>query len=89
MGAIHGPAASSTTFFSARGERRADFVAAQGVHVILNVAMPKVGLDRPRIVSVVGELIAAGMPKHVGVGFDALVGVYGCSLDHAGEPWRR
>jgi hypothetical protein len=34
---------------------------------ILNIAMPEIRLDRTRIMAVVGELIAAGMPQHVGM----------------------
>ena len=29
--------------------------------------MPEIRLDRPRVVPVVGELVAAGMPEHVGM----------------------
>jgi hypothetical protein len=42
---------------------------------ILNVAMPEVGLDRPRIVTFVGELVAAGAAEHVGVGLNAQDGL--------------
>ena len=31
---------------------------------ILNIAMPEIGLDRPRVVAIVGELIATGMAQH-------------------------
>jgi hypothetical protein len=41
---------------------------------ILYVAMPHVGLDRPRVVTIVGELVAAGMTEHVSVGLDFQVG---------------
>jgi hypothetical protein len=34
---------------------------------ILNVAMPEIGLDRARVVAVVGELVAAAVAQHVGV----------------------
>jgi hypothetical protein len=34
---------------------------------ILDVAMPEIGLDRTRVVAVVGELVTAGMPQHVGM----------------------
>jgi hypothetical protein len=44
---------------------------------VLDIAVPKVGLDRPRIVAVVGELVAAGVAQHVGVRLDAEVGL-GC-----------
>jgi hypothetical protein len=32
--------------------------------------MPEVGLYRPRIVTIVGELAAAAMAEHVGMGLD-------------------
>jgi len=31
----------------------------------LNVAMPEIGLDRARVVAIVGELVAASMAQHV------------------------
>jgi transposase len=42
---------------------------------VLDVAMPEIGLDRARVVAVVGELVTAGMAEHVGVPFTA-VSVY-------------
>ena len=56
---------------------------------ILNIAMPEIGLDRARVVAVIGELVAAGMAQHVGVRLDAQIGDSGCPLDHAGEAGRR
>jgi hypothetical protein len=56
---------------------------------ILNIAMSKIRLDRPRVVAIVGELIAAGVAQHVGMRLDAQIGRNGCSLNHAGERWRR
>jgi hypothetical protein len=38
---------------------------------VLNVAMPKIGLDCPGIVTIVGELVAAGVAQHVGMRVDA------------------
>jgi hypothetical protein len=38
---------------------------------ILNVAVPEIGLDGTRVVTVIGKLVAAGMPQHVGMGLDA------------------
>ena len=52
---------------------------------ILDIPVTEVRLDRPRIVAVIGELVAAGMAQHVGVGFDAQVGVGACALHHARE----
>jgi hypothetical protein len=51
--------------------------------------MPEIGLDRPRIVAVVGEFVAAGVAQHVGMRLDARIGRGGCPLDHAGEAGRR
>ncbi len=47
--------------------------------------MAEVCLQRPCIVSSVGERIAAGMPEHVRVGFEPELGFRPCSLDHPGE----
>ena len=52
------------------------------------VAMPEIGLDRARIMAVVGELVAAGMAEHVGVRLDAQIGRDGCPLDHAAKAGR-
>src|SRR6185437_16556645 len=40
---------------------------------ILNVAMPKIRLNRACVVAIVGKLVAAGVPQHVGAGLDAEV----------------
>ena len=52
---------------------------------ILNVAMTEIRLDRARVVAVIREFVAAGMPEHVGVRLDAQIRGSGCPLDHAGE----
>ena len=36
--------------------------------------MPEIGLDRTRVVTMVGELLAAGMAEHVSVRLDAQIG---------------
>ena len=51
--------------------------------------MPEIRLDRARVVAIVGELIAAGMAKHVGMRLDAQISRAGCPLDHSGEAGRR
>jgi hypothetical protein len=43
---------------------RAEFGIAD---CVLDVLVPEIVLNRPRIVSLVGELVAAGMTEHVGV----------------------
>jgi hypothetical protein len=45
---------------------------------VLDVAMPEIGLDRTRVVTIVGELVAAGMAEHVGMRLDAEIGYGGC-----------
>jgi hypothetical protein len=40
-------------------------------HRVLNVLVTQIGLQRPRIVALVGESIAAGVPQHVGMGLEA------------------
>jgi hypothetical protein len=37
---------------------------------ILDIAVAEISLDCPGIVAVIGELVAAGMPKHVGMGLN-------------------
>jgi hypothetical protein len=45
--------------------------------------------DGTGVVTVIGELVGAGMPQHVGMRLDVQTGL-GCrALDHAGVPWRR
>jgi hypothetical protein len=45
----------------------------------------QIRLDRTRVVTIVGELVAAGMAQHVGMRLDAQIGRDGCPLDHVGE----
>ena len=45
--------------------------------------MPEISLDRSSIVTVIGELIATGMPQHVSMGFDAKLSHRNCPLDRA------
>ena len=53
---------------------------------MLNVAVAEIGLQRPRVVSLVGERVAASVPEHVRVRLEGKLGLDPCSLDHAGEP---
>jgi hypothetical protein len=55
---------------------------------VLNVAMPEIGLDRTRVMAIVGELVSAGMAQHVSVRLDAQIGRADCLLDRAGEAGR-
>jgi hypothetical protein len=52
--------------------------------------MPEPSLDRPGIVPLVGEGIAAGMAKHVRMGFQLKAEPFaGRPLDHSGKAGRR
>jgi hypothetical protein len=48
---------------------------------VLNIATPEVQLDRPGIVAIIGELIAAGIAQHVVIGLDTEFG-RGAGLQH-------
>ena len=51
--------------------------------------MPEVGLKRPRIVPLVGERVAAGVSKNVGMRLERKLGDLARTLDHACEAGRR
>ena len=44
--------------------------------------MAQMGLDNAGVVAIIGELIAAGMTKHMGMSLDAQLGHGNCPLDH-------
>jgi hypothetical protein len=50
--------------------------------------MAEPALDRPGVVPLVGEGVAAGVPQHVRVGLELKAGASGRSLDHPGEAGR-
>lgn len=52
---------------------------------MLNVAVAKVRLQRPRVVPLVGERVAAGVPQHVWVCLKAQPRLSARPLDHAGN----
>jgi hypothetical protein len=56
---------------------------------VLDIAVPQVGLQRPRIDPVVGQLEPAGVPEHVGVYFDPEVSSDAGALDRTVEAFRR
>jgi hypothetical protein len=56
---------------------------------ILEITMPQVSLQGPRIDAVIRKLVAAGVAQHMGVRFDAEIRHDGCPLDHAREARRR
>jgi hypothetical protein len=53
---------------------------------MLDVAVPEVRLQCPRIVSLVGQSVAASVPEHVRMDLKGKLGLPTRSLDHAGEP---
>jgi hypothetical protein len=55
---------------------------------MLNVAMPKIGLQSPRIMSGIGQGEAAGMPEHMRMGLEIEAGRGSSTLDHPGEAGR-
>jgi hypothetical protein len=52
---------------------------------MLNVAVPKVRLQCPRVVPLVRQGITASVPNHVRVRLEAQLGLPARALDHAGE----
>ena len=55
-------------------------------HGVLDVAVPEVRLQGPRVVPLVGQRVSACVPKHVRVRLEPKLGLDACPLDHAGEP---
>ena len=53
---------------------------------LLDIGVPHVGLDRPGVVAIVGELKPRGMPQHVGVDLDAEIGFDAGALDQRLNP---
>jgi hypothetical protein len=49
---------------------------------VLDIAMAEAGLQQPGIVVVIRQLVAAGVPQHVGVRLDAELGHGGRALHH-------
>jgi len=52
-------------------------------HRVLDVAVPKVSLQGARIVPLVGQRVAAGVPEHVGMSLEAQLSFGTRPLDHA------
>jgi hypothetical protein len=52
---------------------------------MLNVAVAKVSLQGPRIMSHVRQSVAAGVAEHVGMRLEAQLSLPACPFDHAGE----
>ena len=55
-------------------------------HRVLEIFVAKVRLQRPGIVTGIGERIAASVAKHVGMSLDLEGRRCRCPLDHAAEP---
>ena len=51
---------------------------------MLDVLVPQIGLQRPRVMPFVGQRIAAGMAQHVRMYLDVELGRDAEPLDHAG-----
>jgi len=58
-------------------------------HRVLDVAVPKVGLQGACVVAFVGQGKSAGVPEHVRVRLEPELGLSPGSLDHASEAGRR
>ena len=56
---------------------------------MLDVAVTKVSLKRSRVVALIGERVAAGVPQHVGMGLEGQLGCDTRPLDHPSEASRR
>jgi len=55
---------------------------------VLNVSVPEVSLQRPRVVSLVRERKATGVPQHVRMGLEAKLGLDARTLHHPGKASR-
>ena len=55
---------------------------------MLNIAVPKVRLQCPGVVPLVGQRVAAGVPQHVRVRLERQLGLPARPFDHAGEASR-
>ncbi len=52
---------------------------------MLDVFVPEICLQRPRVVASVRQRIAAGVPEHVWMGLKSQLCLDGCPLDHPSE----
>jgi hypothetical protein len=52
---------------------------------VLDIAMPKVRLQRVRVMAGIGEGEAAGVPEHMGMGLEIEAGFRAGPLQHLGE----
>ena len=57
-------------------------------HRVLYVSVPEIGLQRPGVVAGIGQRIATGMPKHVGMNPELEARLDAGPLHHLGEARR-
>src|ERR1700721_2082635 len=55
-------------------------------HCVLNAFVPQIGLQRPGIVASIGQRIATGMPKHVGMNAQFEARLAPAPLSHLAKP---
>jgi hypothetical protein len=55
-------------------------------HSVLNVAMSEVRLQRPSVVPLIGQCVAASVPEHVRMRLEIQLGLDPGALNHAGDP---
>ena len=56
---------------------------------MLDVSVPQVGLESPRIMSLVGQREAAGVPEHMGMRLEAQLGLAASAFHKPGKSARR
>lgn len=55
-------------------------------HSVLDVAVPEIGLQGARVVPLVGQRVATGVPQHVRVRLEGQLGLPARPLNHSGKP---
>jgi hypothetical protein len=55
---------------------------------MLDVFMPKIGLQRSCVMAVIGQLVTAGVAQHVRMRLEREFGLRARALDHPGKPSR-
>ena len=55
---------------------------------MLNIFVPKIGLQRSGVMAVIRQLVATGMPEHVRMRLKGELGLDPSALNHAREPSR-
>src|SRR5271170_3908742 len=57
-------------------------------HRVLDIPVAQVGLERPRVVPLVGKRVTAGVPEHMRMSLERQLGDLSRSLDHASKTSR-